>query len=129
LTRARRAACASAAPKENAMTDQPKNIQVEYWAKKFDDIDREIARLATMCNVRILDAGVIERVLHNDASVCGTQNKLAFDKMRSLLMMHYSVRESAVDVLGVDNTRELVETIVTSLREKLGERLGNVAPG
>jgi hypothetical protein len=111
------------------MTDQPRNVQVEYWAKKFDDIDREIARLATMCNVRILDAGVIERVLHNDASVCGTQNKLAFDKMRSLLMMHYSVRDSAIDVLGVENTRVLVETIVTSLREKIGERLGNVTPG
>jgi hypothetical protein len=111
------------------MTDQPKSVQVEYWAKKFDDIDREIARLATMCNVRILDAGVIERVLHNDASVCGTQNKLAFDKMRSLLMMHYSVRDSAIDVLGVENTRVLVETIVTSLREKMGERLGDITPG
>jgi hypothetical protein len=82
------------------MTDKAKGVQVEYWARKFDDIDREIARLATMCNVRILDAGVIERVLHNDASVCGTQNKIAFDKMRSLLMMHYSVRDSAIDVCG-----------------------------
>jgi len=111
------------------MAEQPRDIQLEYWAKKFDDIDREIARCATICNVRILDAGVIERVLHNDASVCGTQNKSAFDKMRALLMMHYSVRDDALSVLGAEKTRVLVETIVASLREKIGERLGNISPG
>ena len=54
------------------MPDQPRNVQAEYWATKFEDIGLEIARLATICNVRILDTGVIERVLRNDASVCGT---------------------------------------------------------
>lgn len=51
------------------MANQPGNVQTAWWAKKLDDIDREIARQATICNVRILDAGVIERVLRNDVSV------------------------------------------------------------
>jgi len=106
------------------MADQPINPQTEWWARKFDDIDREIARLATLCNVRILDAGVIERVLKNDDSVCGSTNKVAFDKLRALMMMHYSVREDALEALGPEKTRLLVETIVTGLRERFGEKLG-----
>jgi hypothetical protein len=74
--------------------------------------------------VRILDAGVIERVLRNDASVCGSTNQVAFDKLRNVLMMHYSVRDDAVEVLGPAKTQLLVEKIVTSLRERIGEGLG-----
>lgn len=106
------------------MSDQQRNVQTEYWATKFEDIAREIARLASLCGVRILDPGVIERVLHNDASVCHTENKIAFDKMRGLLMMHYSVRDDALEALGEDKTRLLIEHIVGSLREKIGGRLG-----
>jgi hypothetical protein len=104
--------------------DQPRDMQAEYWATKFEDLDLEIARLATICNVRILDPGVVERVLHNDASICGTANRVAFDKLRALVMMHYSVRDDALEALGPEKTRLLVETIVASLREKIGERLG-----
>ena len=82
-----------------------------------------------ICNARILDTGVIERVLRNDASVCGTANQVAFDKLRALLMMHYSVREDAVEVLGGEKTRLLVEKIVASLRESIGERLGKPGQG
>ncbi len=111
------------------MPDQPGDFQTEYWARKFDDIGHEIARLATICNVRILDTRVIERVLRNDASVCGTANKVAFDKLRALMMMHYSVREDALKALGSEKTRLLVEKIVASLRKSVGERLGNPARG
>jgi hypothetical protein len=106
------------------MADHPKTAQTEWWATKFEDIDREIARLATICNVRILDTGVIERVLRDDSTVCATQNRLAFDKLRSLLMMHYSVREGALSELGPDKTRLLIEKIVSTLKERIGERLG-----
>ena len=107
------------------MTEKPLGVQDAFWAKKFDDIDREVLRMAMICNVRILDPGVIERVLHNDASVCGTQNKAVFDKMRALLMMHYSVRDDALAVLGDAKTKLLVEAIVTSLRGKFGDKAGN----
>ena len=111
------------------MPDQPPDPQAVYWATKFADIGREIVRLATICDVRILDSGVIERVLRNDASVCGTPNQVAFDKLRAVLMMHYSVRDGALESLGVEKTRLLVEKIVTSLHERIGERLGNPSHG
>jgi hypothetical protein len=99
-----------------------------WWAKNLDDVDHEIARLATVCNVRILDPGVIERVLKNDASVCGSANPAGFRKLRETVMMHYHIRDKAAGVLGETATRELVLKIVENLRERIGERLGNPPP-
>jgi hypothetical protein len=95
-----------------------------WWAKSLDQVDREIARLATICNVRILDVGVIERVLKNDSSVCGAKNQVAFDKLRSTLMMHYNLRDRASDQIGEAQTRRVIEAVVDKLRERIGERLG-----
>ena len=106
------------------MTDPPKDLRSEWWAKKFDDVDREIAQLATICNVRLLDPGVIERVLKHDASVCGTPNPTVFGKLRSLLMMHYVVRDKAAAALGPAETQRLIEEVVTRLRERIGGKLG-----
>ena len=106
------------------MTKTASELGATWWAKSLDDVDREIARLATICNVRILDAGVIERVLKNDESVCGSKNAIAFGKLRQTLMMNYHVRDQAVGALGEEQTRKLVATIVASLRERIGERLG-----
>jgi hypothetical protein len=98
------------------------------WTKHFDDIDREIAQLATVCKIPLLDPGVIERVLHNDTLVCGTQNPRAFEKLRSLLMMHYSVRDKAVVALGEAETMKIMNEIVERLRARLGDRLGTPGP-
>lgn len=106
------------------MSKTQSELGTTWWAKSLDDVDREIARLATICNVRILDEGVIERVLKNDDSVCGTKNPVAFGKLRTTLMMHYHVRDQAVGALGAAQAKMLVETIVASLRERIGERLG-----
>jgi len=106
------------------MTDQPTDLQTAWWATKFDDIDRELAQLATICKVPLLDPGVIERVLQNDASVCGASNPTVFAKLRSLLMMHYAVRDKAVAALGGTAAQALINTVVARLRERLGGRLG-----
>ena len=54
----------------------------------------------TICQVRLLDPGAIERVLKNDATVCGAPNAPVFSKLRSLLMMHYAIRDKAIAALG-----------------------------
>jgi len=106
------------------MTDQPQDLRIAWWAKKFDDIDRELAQLATICKIPLLDPGVIERVLKNDASVCGAPNPAVFGKLRSLLMMHYSVRDKAVEALGGTEAQALINAVVTRLQERLGGKLG-----
>lgn len=95
-----------------------------FWARGLEEVDREIARLATICNCRILDPGIIERVLKDDASVCGSSNPLAFKKLRETLMMHYNLRDRAVATLGEEKTARLVQDIVDNLRQRIGERLG-----
>ena len=82
------------------MTDEDAGHREKRWTHHLEEIDLEIAKLATLCKIPLLDPGVIERVLKKDTLVCGTQNPRAFDKLRSLLMMHYSVRDKAVVAMG-----------------------------
>jgi hypothetical protein len=98
-----------------------------FWARNLDEVDQEIARLATICKVRILDSGVIDRVLKNDASVCGSKNEGAFNKLRSALMMHYEVRAKAVDAVGEVATQHVIAEIVERLRKRIGKSLGGQA--
>ena len=95
-----------------------------YYSNTLSEVDREVARLASICNVRLLDPGVIERVLGNDATVCGTSNAMAFEILRYVLMMHYAVRTRAADSIGQSGANALVTQIVEELRKKFGDRLG-----
>ncbi len=94
------------------------------WSRHLDEIDLEIAQLALVRQIPLLDPGVIERVLHNDTLVCGHTNARAFAKLRMLLMMHCSVRDKAVVELGQEETLHLVGEIVSRLRHRVGDRLG-----
>ena len=109
------------------MTDKPNEFGGRWYARSLSEIDREIARQASICNVPLLDPGVIERVLKNDASVCGSANPTSFGKLRNTLMMHYSIREQAVADIGETATRQVIEAIVENLRKTLGDRLGGSA--
>ena len=60
-------------------------------------------------------------MLNDDATVCGVHNESAFKKMRSLLMLHYSVRQKAVAALGPQETLKIIDEIVARLRAKLGQ--------
>ncbi|HMO46120.1 MAG TPA: hypothetical protein PKB14_08840 [Rubrivivax sp.] len=105
------------------MSDQP-NYRTQRWSDHFEAIDKEIAQLSKVCQVPLLDPGVIERVLQKDALVCGHQNARAFDKLRQLLMMHYSVRDRAVVAVGEAQTMLIIGDIVERLRARFGDQLG-----
>ncbi len=102
------------------MAEEPGYSQAR-WARQFDEITGEIAKYASICRVNLLDPGNIQRVLNDDATVCGAHNESAFKKMRSLLMMHYSVRQKAVAALGPQETLKIVDEIVARLRARLGQ--------
>ena len=106
------------------MSDKRTDLGGGWWAKNLDDVDREVARLAAICKVRLLDAGVIDRVLKNDATVCGADNKAAFDKLRAALMMHYHVRGKAVQAVGEAATQDMINEIVENIQKRLGNTLG-----
>jgi hypothetical protein len=111
------------------MSDSKTDFGAPYWANSLSEVDREVARLASICDVKLLEPGVIERVLANDAGVCGTSNKLAFDKLRNVLMLHYAVRSRSADAIGETQTQILVNEIVEKLRKTFGDRLGGPPAG
>lgn len=92
-------------------------------ANNLEEIDRELARLARLCGVPLLQRGVIERVLHSDASVCGTNNRLAFAKLRDLLMLHFAVRAKGAEELG----QGAVAAIETYVVERLAKSFPELA--
>lgn len=105
------------------MTDPEPDAVAQSYAAKFDDIDRELVRVAAICRVDLLDRANIERVIRNDASVCGIANPVAFEKLRELTMMHYAVRSRAAQALGEAGAQALIDETVTHIRERL-QRLG-----
>lgn len=103
------------------MSDSFRN---EFWGHQIDAVMSEIVREASICQVKLLDPGVIEAVLHNNPSVCGKDNPVAFKKLRDLLMMGFVVREKTVDRLGALETEAIVTAIREKLQAKYGDKLG-----
>jgi hypothetical protein len=107
------------------MTDQQDHLLIGWWAKNLDELDREIAKLSMLCQVRILDSGVIDRVLNKDSSVCGSDNPAAFAKLHDMLVMHLLIRQRYADVIGQTQTAAMETYIVEPLKKTfpdLGDR-------
>jgi len=94
---------------------------IAWWAKNLEELDREIARLAVLCRVRILESGVVERVLRNDASVCGATNPPAFEKLHNLLVMHFLVRKRSVEAVGQVQTAQIEQDVIDRLAKPYAE--------
>ena len=110
------------------MTEQRDDLQIAWWVKNIEEIDREIARLCLLCQVRILDHGIIECVLKNDASVCETSNPVAFEKLHNMLMLYFANRKRAVESVGQVETAQIEAHVVEQLRSRFADLLGNWPP-
>ena len=110
------------------MTEQHNELGITWWAENIDGLDREIGRLCAICQVRILDPGVIERVLKKDASVCGTPNPVAFAKLHDMLMFYFAIREKSVAAVGEPQTEQIEAYVVEQLRNRFGDLLGKWPP-
>jgi hypothetical protein len=95
-------------------------VRIEWWMSSLENIDRELARLAMLCRVRILDPGIIDRILQGDESVCGAPNSGGFRKLRNLLKLHLIARDESAEELGQLRTAAIEQFIV--------ERLGKSFP-
>ncbi|MFO1312994.1 MAG: hypothetical protein U1F41_13115 [Burkholderiales bacterium] len=109
------------------MTSQPDRLLVEWWAKNLDELDREIVRLAVLCQANLLEPGTFERVLKRDDSVCGTRNPVAFAKLHDMLVMHFLIREKSIQALGEARTAQIEQEVIERLRKPYAERLGGTA--
>src|SRR6185503_7604207 len=67
-------------PQEDPPMTQPSH---PAWERHLDAIGDELVRLCIACDVRLRDPGVIDRILKNDDSVCGSKNPIGFRKLRA----------------------------------------------
>lgn len=82
------------------------------WQRHLDTIGEELLRLTIACNVRLRDPGVIDRILNNDETVCGTKNPIGFRKLHSLVKATFSSLNKAVDRIGPDEVKLITDAIV-----------------
>ncbi len=100
------------------MTEHTHDLPLAFWENNLEELDGEIARLAMLCEIRILEPGAIQRVLQKEASVCGTDNPIAFAKLRALLMMHLAIREKSVDAFGQTATARVEDYVIDRLKQR-----------
>jgi len=101
-----------------------KKPRIELWGKEIESVMTDIARAATTCDVKLLDPGILERVLQNDESVCGRSEPSAFKKLRELVFTGFIVRGKTFDDLGPEDAQKLITTVRGGLKERFGDQLG-----
>jgi hypothetical protein len=87
------------------------------WENNLDALDREVARMALLCRVKILEPGVIDRLMSGDSTVCGTDNPRAFRKLRDLLLMHFAVRQKWAEAVGQKQTAAIELSVIERLKK------------
>ena len=85
------------------------------WVRHFDAVGDELLRLSVACDVRLRDPGVVDRILQNDATVCGTKNPIGFRKLHNLLKSTYYSINKSVDRLGPEETKRITDALVERL--------------
>lgn len=88
------------------------------WTRHFEGIADELLRLAIACDVRLKDPGVVERIIRDDRSVCRRKNEIGFQKLRKLLMALYDSLGKAVDRIGPEETRQIVDAISAHMERR-----------
>jgi hypothetical protein len=73
-----------------------------------------LSRLAIACDIELLQPGIAERVLDGDETVCGRKNSRAFEQTRKHLMALFEVENRAIRRVGVDDVREILDSVRTA---------------
>lgn len=81
-------------------------------------VDQEIARLALVCGIRVFDSVVIERVICDDATVCGRSSRTAFRQLRAMMVLHYVLTNESVRVLGAAESARILDEIRQDVRRR-----------
>ncbi len=85
------------------------------WAQHLDGIGEELMRLSAACDVKLRDPGVVDRILKNDATVCGKKNPIGFRKLHGLLKATIHSINKSVDRIGPEETRLITDAIIERL--------------
>ena len=85
------------------------------WGRQIDAILHELSELAIACDIELGRPGLAERILKNDASVCGREDPEVFRQMRQHLMALFTLEERAIEQLGTEDTRDILDQVRASI--------------
>ena len=102
------------------MTEESQ-VVTPLLTRYLQDSDSEIARLARLCRIPLLEPGIVSRVLRNDQSVCGALDALAFARLRTLLILHFAIREKAAEASATLQMPAIENEIIERLRKSFPE--------
>lgn len=88
------------------------------WVRHLDAIGDELLHLSIACDVKLREPGVVERILKNDETVCGTRNPIGFRKLHNLLKATFDSINKATGRIGPDETAKIIDAI----RERADQR-------
>lgn len=99
---------------ENNDETTGQNVKLGHavWKRHLDGIADELVRLTAICDIDLRAPGVIDKVLHGDASACGKKNEIAFNKLRRLLAATYETLNKAIGRIGAEDTKALAAEIM-----------------
>jgi hypothetical protein len=92
--------------------------------RQFEDVDHELARLAYLCDVDLSNEDNVRGVIADNLPSAAARNPPAFKRMRDLLMLHYVLRERAVESIGAAETQAILEDVIGRIRARF-RRLGH----
>ena|ERR1044071_839638 len=90
----------------------------QWYESQLGLVDAQIAKLAAILDLRILDPGVIERVIAGDDTVCGRASDKAFRNLRALIRMHYVLTDDSLTAIGPEQCARILDR----MRERFGAR-------
>jgi len=88
------------------------------WVRHLDAVGDELMRLSIACDLRLRDPGVIDRILRNDETVCGTKNPIGFRKLQSLVKATFSSVNKSIDRIGPEETKLITAAIIERLDKR-----------
>ena len=92
-------------------------IKHTFWGRQIDGVAHELSRLAIVCDIELGKPGLAERILKNDESVCRRRNPEVFRQMRQHLMALFSLEVSAIERLGPEDTKEILDQVRATIIE------------
>ncbi|MFD2754905.1 hypothetical protein [Comamonas terrae] len=98
------------------------------WESRLEEIDLEIVRQAAICKIALLEPGAIERVLANDAGVCGAEHEASFRTLRGLLYLHYTEVLHISEGLSPEIAHVIAQRVREHLRHRVGTQFGGTSP-
>ena len=96
----------------------------DEWENRLGEIDLEILHQAAICKIHLFDPGAVERVLANDAGICGAEHGTAFRTLRGLLYLHYTELLHISEVLSPEIAQVIANRVREHLRHRSGEQPG-----